>query len=67
VAALEIEHQSVGFSALLGEFTDAVLECLGGGEEETTIQAQHLDTRECLVIRMFVDVAEHLCPGHATQ
>ena len=50
--------------AVLGQPADAVLERLGGGEEEAAVEAQDGDARERLVVGVLVEVAEHLrCPA----
>ena len=67
VDALEIEHERAGAIAVLGQRADAILERLGGGEEEAAVEAQDGDAGERLVTRVLVEVAEDLRPGLAAE
>ena len=61
VDALEVEHQRP--HAFVDEIADAVLERLRRREEQASVEPQHDDPLERLVIRVLVDVAEHLGSG----
>ena len=67
VDALEVEHERTQLVPSLGELADAVLERLGGGEEEAAVEPQDVDAREGLVVGVLGEVAEHLRPGLAAE
>ena len=46
---------------------DAIVERLGGGEEETAVEAQHGGAREGLVTRILVELAERLAARLAAE
>ena len=63
VHPLEVEHERAGTGAVLDQAAHPVLERFGGGEEEAAVEAQHRDARGRLVVRVLVEVAEHLGPA----
>ena len=68
VDALEVEHERVQPRlAVPDDRADAVVERLGGGEEQAAVETQHGDPRERLVAGVLVELAEHLGAGLAAE
>ncbi len=61
VDAFKVENERVQSRlAVPDECADAVVERLGGGEEETAVEAQYGYAREGLVVRIVTELAKRL-------
>ena len=69
VDALEVEDERAwsGGTLLADDRADAIVERLGGREEQAAVEAQHGDPRERLVAGVLVELAERLCARLAAQ